>query len=86
MPPELGESNIKILYCDGSRNFDLKMCFDDSMQDPFLQFSAKLEEIDFRDTFRDEPFYYHRQLLDTLLQTTLMNVERRAFHPDIRED
>ena len=31
MPPELGESNIKILYCDGSRNFDLKWSFDDQI-------------------------------------------------------
>jgi inositol 1,4,5-triphosphate receptor type 1/inositol 1,4,5-triphosphate receptor type 3 len=31
IPPDLGESNIKILYCDGARSFELKMCFDDQM-------------------------------------------------------
>lgn len=54
------ERDIKILYCDGSRNGVLKFCLDDPIQDPSLSFVDKLREIDFKDTFRDEPFYYHK--------------------------
>ena len=37
----------------------------------------KLQEADFRDSYRDEPFRYHSKLLDLLLQTSLCNKEVR---------
>lgn len=35
----------------------------------------------YRDTFRDEPFYYHNQLLDILIQITLVNAAERPYDP-----
>ncbi|CAD8168125.1 unnamed protein product [Paramecium pentaurelia] len=86
LPIEFGEKDMKILYCDGSRNTDLKLFLDDPIQEPDLKFVDKLREIEYRDTFRDEPFYYHAQLLDILIQTTLNNVEKRKFSADTKEE
>lgn len=31
---------------------------------------SKLKEVDYRDTYRDEPFLYHAKLLDVILLST----------------
>lgn len=82
IPTELGEKEIKTLYCEGSKSNYLKFYLDDPLHLPSISFIEKLIEIDYRDTFRDEPYFFQRELLDILIQTTLVDVERRPFQID----
>lgn len=86
LPPELGEKELKVLYCDGSKPNNTRLHLDDPIHDPGLTFTEKLREIDYRDTFRDEPFHYHARLIDILIQTTLVEVDKRPFSVDRGED
>lgn len=42
----------------------------------------RLIEDDWKDTYRDEPFLYHRSLLNMLIQTALLMAERRPYDPN----
>lgn len=86
LPNEMNDRQIKILYADGMKEKDVRFYLNDQVfpnKDPVLK---KLEDVDFRDTFRDEPFRYHRKLLDILLQTTLVSNDKREYNPNLSEE
>jgi len=72
---EITEKEFRLLYADGSRKNDIKFNFEDTVNMRKLSFIGKLKEVDFRDTFRDEPFLYHFKLLSTLFETTQTSVK-----------
>lgn len=43
----------------------------------------RLSDVDWKDTYRDEPFYYHSMLLNMLIQTTLIQMDRRTYDPNL---
>lgn len=69
----IGERQIKLLYADGTadNDGDIKLYFEDTSNLKEMNFLEKLREVDFRDTYRDEPFLYHARLLNLILKTTL---------------
>lgn len=83
---ELNDRCIKLLYADGMKDKDIKFYLDDAVYIHDDGFLKKLEDVQFKDTFRDEPFRYHRRILDILVQTTMNSVDKRAFKPFLSTD
>ncbi|KAL4438400.1 hypothetical protein ABPG74_009439 [Tetrahymena malaccensis] len=68
----LNELEIKLTYSDGAKKTsDIQFYFEDvnTMEDQNL--IDRLMEVDFRDTYLDQPFRYHAKLLNCLLYSTL---------------
>jgi len=67
----IGEKELKLLYSDGSDPNEIRLYFEDFSTLEDLDFLQKLKEVDFRDTYRDEPFQYHVRLMNLMLKATL---------------
>jgi hypothetical protein len=63
----LTDRSIKVLYADGMKEKDIRFFVNDVVYSEKDSFIKKMEDVDFKDTFRDEPFRYHSRLLDVLL-------------------
>ncbi len=86
LPNELDERSIKILYADGMKEKYIRFYLQDQVFPEKDHLLKKLEDVEFRDTFRDEPFRYHQRLLDILLQSTLVSADKREFDPQLTDD
>ncbi|KAM3129288.1 hypothetical protein pb186bvf_018575 [Paramecium bursaria] len=82
---EYKEYELRILYCEGSTDKAIKFYLDDQFMNESQDLYTQLKSVDWKDTYRDEPFIYHAQLLDFLLQTCLIEPSIRQFDPQFRD-
>lgn len=64
------EREHKILYSLPNASNKIDFYFDELFVPKRLDFLLHLQENDFQDTYRDEPFHYQNKLLEVLLMTT----------------
>lgn len=70
----LTELEVKLTYSDGVKKIsDLSFYFEDAGNMEDLNLIERLIQIDFRDTYLDQPFIYHAKLLTCLLYSTLQS-------------
>ena len=65
---DLTEREVMLLYADGSKGKNLVLCLTDVTTLDNIDFHSKLIDVDFRDTYYDQPFVYHMKLLEMILQ------------------
>jgi len=61
----LTDKETKVLYCS-TKQKEVQFVFDEFFctgKEPLL---SKLDDVDFRDTYRDESFLYHKRLLQVI--------------------
>jgi hypothetical protein len=73
----LRDLEIKILYADGMKGKSIQFYLEDFIHETTLDLFTHWREVDWKDTYIDEPFLYHRSLLNMLIQTTLIQSDRR---------
>lgn len=67
---EMNDNQLKMLYAQATESQEVQFFLQDIPQLEEIPFLKKLQEIGFKETFRDEPFIYHAQICDLLLKTT----------------
>jgi hypothetical protein len=68
----LRDLEIKILYADGMKGKNVQFYLEDTLNESTKDLFSQMKEVDWKDTYIDEPFLYHKSLLDMLIQTTLI--------------
>ena len=55
------------MYADGMKGKQVQFNLDDTFYDKRNDLFSQLKDVDWNDTYRDEPFRYHAALLDMLI-------------------
>ena len=63
----LTDQEIKVLYADGMKGKQVQFNLGDTLYDNRNDLISQLKDVDWNDTYRDEPFRYHAALLDMLI-------------------
>ncbi|KAL4462524.1 hypothetical protein ABPG74_000354 [Tetrahymena malaccensis] len=76
---ELTEKEYNLLYANGSNQKSLTFYLDDVCKSLEKQkLDQKLKDVEYRDTFRDEPFQYHMKILNLLIQTSYISTNQNT--------
>jgi len=72
----IGEKEYNLLYAAGSNAKSFRFYLEDICKSLEVQkLNEKLMQVDYRDTYRDEPFLYHIKLLQLLLEACCVIIE-----------
>ena len=64
---EFNEFEIKMLYSQSSECGAVNFYLDDNLYEKEDNLIQRLRDVDWKDTYRDEPFLYHSALLNMLI-------------------
>jgi len=78
----IGEKEYNLLYASGSSTKSFRFYLEDICKSLEVQkLNEKLLQVDYRDTYRDEPFLYHIKLLQLLLEACCVSIEEEQVKP-----
>ncbi len=69
---DLTDKEVHFLYADGSKEKSVKFFFTETSSLQPISFIKKLEEVDYRDTYYDQPFLYHSQIIDLIISSVMI--------------
>lgn len=79
---QFSEAGLRLLYSEGTKGKDLHFYLDDQFIPTPKDLIAQLKLVDWKDTYLDQPFLYHADLLELYIQVAIQQPKCRNYLTD----